>query len=142
MVLTILGDVVRYTLRQRVQQGRGGRGNIYTWAAGNNGDRMLVHCYYHADVMICQVNENANYDGFSNNRFAIAVGAVDANGVKASYSELGASIFITAPSGGSGGSPEITTDDTTAAGYAAGDCTNNFSGTSGTTTPSVLAFQY
>ena len=67
-----------------LSSGRGGRGTIYTWAAGNG-----------APV------DNSNYDGMANYRGVIAVAAVNDQGEKTSYSEEGANLLISAPGGGS-----------------------------------------
>jgi subtilisin family serine protease len=108
------GELTRTALAAGVQEGRRGLGSIYVWAAGNGASRL----------------DNVNYDGYANSRFTIAVGAVDHNGVKADYSEPGASMLVTAPSSGAGAG--ITTTDL-AGGYgynAGGDCTDQFGGTS------------
>ncbi|MEK7327080.1 MAG: S8 family serine peptidase, partial [Chloroflexota bacterium] len=76
------GPLTLAALEDGVTNGRGGRGNLYLWAAGNG----------------LQYSDNVNYDGYANSRFTIAVGAVDYNGVQAYYSEPGAAMFITAPS--------------------------------------------
>ncbi|MEZ5405388.1 MAG: S8 family serine peptidase [Verrucomicrobiia bacterium] len=47
-----------------MQSGRTGRGSIYVWAGGNGRD----------------VGDNANYDGYANSRYVIAVGAYDKGG--------------------------------------------------------------
>jgi len=88
--------------------GRGGLGNIYTWAGGNGGDF-----------------DNSNYDGYANSRFVIGVAAVDNTGVRSWYSERGANILVAAPS--DGGTLGITTT-AGASGY-----TNSFGGTSSAT---------
>lgn len=44
--------------------GRGGKGAVYVWAAGNGREN----------------KDNCNYDGYANNRFTIPVGAVAPNG--------------------------------------------------------------
>ncbi len=64
-------------------QGRGGKGTVYVWAAGNG----------------AQGGDNSNYDGQANFRGVIAVGAVKDDGTKASYSERGANLWVSAPSG-------------------------------------------
>ena len=78
--------------------GRGGRGTIYTWAAGNG-----------APV------DNSNYDGQANYRGVIAVGAVNDQGVKSTYSEEGANIWVSAPGGEYCDTHTITTTDRTGA---------------------------
>lgn len=77
--------------------GRNGLGTIYVWAGGN-GD---------------MVGDNSNYDGQANHYGVIAVGAVTNTGVKASYSESGANILVSAPGGEFCDSHAITTTDLT-----------------------------
>ncbi len=67
-----------------VTRGRNGKGTVYVWAGGNGG---------YDDV------DNSNYDYQANNRHVIAVCAVAADGKKATYSELGANLWLCAPSG-------------------------------------------
>src|SRR5581483_2386366 len=83
MNLTAPGPLTRAAMQAAVTSGRGGLGNIYTWAAGNGRT----------------FNDNVNYDGFANSRFVIAVAALNNNGAQASYSEPGAPILVTAPGG-------------------------------------------
>ena len=64
--------------------GRGGLGNIYTWAAGNG----LTN------------DDNVNYDGYANSRYTIAVGAIDHNGNQSFYSEPGSPMLVTSYSNG------------------------------------------
>lgn len=87
--------------------------NIYVWAGGNGRQSL----------------DNANYDGYANSPYTIAIGAVDYRGQPAWYSEPGACLFAVAPS--SGNAHGITTTDLTGRhGYDRGDCTNQFGGTS------------
>lgn len=111
--------LVKAALLNGVTQGRGGRGTIYTWACGNGGTA-----------------DNANYDGYANSRYTIAVAASAANGTQSSYSEQGACVLVNAPSSyGTGG---IVTVDRTGTnsfnvyypnqnGYNTGDYTCNTS---------------
>jgi len=85
--------LIQTALSNSVNNGRGGLGSIYVWAAGNgraNGD-------------------NVNADGYANSRYVIAVGATNSSGRFAPYSEPGASMLVTAPS--SGGTQGIATTD-------------------------------
>jgi kexin len=84
--------------------GRGGLGTVYTWAAGNGdtGDCPSVFCV-----------DNSNYDGMANFRGVIAVGAVNDKGVKSSYSERGANLWVSAPGGEFCDTHAITTTDRT-----------------------------
>lgn len=112
------------------QQGRGGKGIVYVWAAGNGGEDFLGNAL-----------DNSNYDFQANNRHVIAVGALDARGVKTFYSEKGANLLVSAP----GGTPElgITTadfmgrnganDGTSDVDYADSAYTKHFLGTSAAT---------
>ena len=76
--------------------GRGGRGTLYTWAAGNG-----------------HPTDNSNYDGYANNRGIIAVAAVNDQGIKSSYSEPGANLWISTPGGEFCNTHTITTTDRT-----------------------------
>ncbi len=91
--------------------GRGGKGTIYTFAAGN-GNTIDVN---HTCPPICL--DNSNYDGYANNRGVITVCAVGDNGKQAWYSEHGANIWVCAPSLGNNGHAITTTDRTGSPGY-------------------------
>jgi len=88
------GPLTLATLEQGVTAGRGGLGNIYVWAGGNG----------------AWDNDNVNYDGFANSRFTIAVGAIDHNGRRATYSEPGAPLLVSAYSSSGTGVGVTTTD--------------------------------
>jgi len=60
--------------------GRRGLGTIYVWAAGNG--RVW--------------GDNANYDGYANSRYVIAVAALNHRGQFSPYSEPGANILVSA----------------------------------------------
>ena len=93
------GPLMTDALIQGTTSGRGGRGEVYAFAAGNG------RTY----------GENANYDGFANSVRVIAVGALNDQGLAATYSEPGACVTVVAPSRGSSltcsGRPGITTTD-------------------------------
>jgi subtilisin-like proprotein convertase family protein len=113
------GPLARNALANGVTNGRGGRGSIYVWAAGNG----------------LQTLDNVNADSYANSPYTIAVGAADNRGIQSSYSEPGSAIFVTAPS--SGNNVGIyTTDLLGYGGYSNGDCTDSFGGTS-SATPAV-----
>ncbi|MGK7947963.1 MAG: S8 family peptidase, partial [Xenococcaceae cyanobacterium] len=61
-----------------IQEGRGGLGSIYVFAAGN----------------YALEEDNVNYDPYTNSRYTIAVGAIDDNGEHSEYSNPGASLLI------------------------------------------------
>lgn len=70
--------------------GRGGRGTVYLFAAGNGG------CPLGASPSTC---DNSNYDGQTNYRGVMAVAAVTNKGSKSPYSERGANLWVSAPGG-------------------------------------------
>jgi len=110
------GTLASAALQKGVTTGRNGKGSIYVWAAGNGRS----------------TSDNVNYDGYANSRFTIAVGAVDNSGQQASYSEPGAAMLVTAPSGSDLKPGIVTTDLLGHFGYSFDtDCTpGNFTGTS------------
>ena len=125
------GALSAQALADTATAGRGGKGTVFLWAAGNgnlNGD-------------------DSNYDGWANSIYAIAVSAMNDKGRSAYYSEPGANILVCAPS--NGGKEGITTTDRTGVlGYnedggtveypdfADNNYTNTFGGTS-SATPAV-----
>ena len=107
------GPLTLAALQAGATNGRGGLGNIYTWAAGNG----------------LQANDNVNYDGYANSRYTIAVAAIDDDGVQSFYSEPGAPILVAAYS--SGNVVGITTTDLVGAqGSSPTDYRSDFGGTS------------
>ncbi|MFL2952992.1 MAG: S8 family serine peptidase [Candidatus Thalassarchaeaceae archaeon] len=110
------GPLTLSAIENGAYNGRGGLGNIYTFAAGNG----------------LQNDDDSNADGFTNNRFTIAVTAVDHNGVQSWYAEPGANILVAAPSDGDG-EGITTTDVAGSSGYNEGDVTDSFGGTSSAT---------
>lgn len=69
-----------------VQKGRGGKGSIFVFAAGNGGG----------------VDDQCNFDGYTNSIFSLTIGAVDRKGLHPYYSEMCAAMLVVAPSSGSG----------------------------------------
>ncbi len=108
------GPLTLNALAQGVAAGRGGKGTIYVWAGGNGRAN----------------NDNVNYDGYANSVYTIAIAALSDQGYQASYSEPGACIVVTAPSGSSGRQGITTTDLVGSKGYSSSDYTSTFSGTS------------
>jgi subtilisin-like proprotein convertase family protein len=115
------GPLALGAIKDSITDGRGGKGSIYVWAAGNG----------------LQNNDNVNYDGYANSRYVIATTALDDAGKQAYYAEPGTPILISASGGGV--KPGITTTDLRGTGgYNAGgavgnytnDYYNNFGGTS------------
>ena len=101
-----------------VANGRGGLGNIITWAAGNGLDD----------------DDDSNKDGYANARQTIAVTAITHQGDQTWYAEPGANILVAAHSDGGSPSEGITTTDIEgSSGYTNGDYTDDFGGTSSAT---------
>jgi subtilisin family serine protease len=86
---------------------RGGKGAVYVKAAGNGffiaGDQTVpsctgtaVNCVRCGTPLTC---ENANFDPDNTLPYQIVVGAMNASGVKASYSTAGSAIWVSAPGG-------------------------------------------
>ena len=99
-----------------VANGRGGLGNIITWAAGNGLDD----------------DDDSNKDGYANARQTIAVTAITHQGEQSWYAEPGANILVAAHSDGDG-EGITTTDIEGSSGYTNNDYTDNFGGTSSAT---------
>jgi subtilisin family serine protease len=108
------GPLSAAAITNAIQNGRGGRGRIFVWAAGNGGGS----------------GDDCNYDGYANQRTGIAVAALADSGTRAYYSDTCAALIVTAPSSG-GSRGLVTTDRTGTVGYDAGDYTTAFGGTSG-----------
>lgn len=118
-------DSTRLAIEFAVTKGRGGKGCVIFWAAGNG-------------------NESVDNDHYASNPNVIACAAVDAAGVKANYSDHGNAIWCCFPSseGGDTTLPSIWTTDLTGIrgdnrggphdkqGDPSGNYTNQFGGTS------------
>lgn len=111
------GPLMAAAFENDIAVGRGGLGNIITWAAGNG----------------LSSGDDSNYDGYANHRATIAVTAITHRGEQAYYAEPGANILIAAHSNGDGES--ITTADIPGSGgyNSSGDVTHTFGGTSSAT---------
>ena len=92
-----------------VTEGYAGKGVFYAWAGGNGHLRQ----------------DNSNFDEFANYYGVTAVCAVSDAGIRSSYSEQGANLWVCAPS--SGGDRSIVTTENS------DRYTNDFSGTSSAT---------
>lgn len=108
-------------LKNSVLNGRGGKGTIFTFSAGND----------------AATGDSANYSEYTSSIYTIVVGATSSKGTHAFYSEPGANLLIAAPSGNFPGHPlddgglGITTTDLTGSlGSTPGDYTDRFNGTS------------
>jgi subtilisin-like proprotein convertase family protein len=78
-----LGRLEAAALESAATTGRGGKGTIFLFAGGNG--RLWGY--------------NANYNAYANSIYTIAVAAMDDLGKVAAYSEPGACLVVTAPSG-------------------------------------------
>lgn len=101
------GVLIEKAMVTAVQQGRGGKGSIYVFAAGNGAGN----------------DDNCNFDGYTNSIYSITVGAIDKNNQHPYYSEAcSAQLVVTYSSGG--GDAIHTTD------VGANKCTSQHGGTS------------
>ena len=119
-----LPDSTRLAIDFALEQGRGGRGCVIAWAAGNG-------------------NESVEHDGYASHPGVIAVGACNDRGTRSVYSDYGRPVWCCFPSSDLEGdelTPGIWTTDrlgsagynpgSDALGHAAGNYTNDFGGTS------------
>lgn len=101
------GILIKKAMVTAVQQGRGGKGSVYVFAAGNG----------------AASDDNCNFDGYTNSIYSITVGAIDMNNQHPYYSEAcSAQLVVTYSSGG--GDAIHTTD------VGANKCTSQHGGTS------------
>jgi kexin len=101
------GVLIEKAMITAVQTGRGGKGNIYVFAAGNGASS----------------DDNCNFDGYTNSIYSITVGAIDMNNHHPYYSEAcSAQLVVTYSSGG--GDSIHTTD------VGSNKCTGTHGGTS------------
>jgi subtilisin family serine protease len=122
----LLPDSTRLAIDFASTQGRGGKGCVVLWAAGNG-------------------NESVDLDGYASYPGVIAVAACNDKGKRSAYSDKGKAVWCSFPS--NDGYPSLTpgiwtTDLSGAAGYndgkvtkgdLAGNYTNDFGGTSSAT---------
>ena len=94
--LGTLTPAVLDSLQDAATNGRGQKGTIMTFAAGND---------------LYQVGLQGSKAGYPSNIYVIAVGAVTASGVRSYYSESGAHLLTCAPSDGGIFDPTIVTTD-------------------------------
>lgn len=88
------GTLFRSTIRDGLERGRGGKGSIYVFPAGNGG------CGGSASPTC--VPDDSNYDGYANTPGVIAVCGVDEHDRKPFYAEPGANVLVCGASGGNG----------------------------------------
>ncbi|XDD46302.1 S8 family serine peptidase [Leptospira sp. WS39.C2] len=125
-------------INEGITLGRGGKGIVYLWAAGNGANGSTVA----SPVLV----DNANFDGQANYYGVMAIGGIGQNGMKASYSESGANLWVVAHTQGNNASAyttAITTTDAsgvfgfnaggTSGDYTLSNYTRRFNGTSSAT---------
>ncbi|MEN9576130.1 MAG: hypothetical protein RL514_3985 [Verrucomicrobiota bacterium] len=91
--LGVVPTVMSNALVQGVTLGRGGRGSIFVFAAGNSGAQ----------------GDDANYSQLVNSIYTIGVGALNDRFARASYGNPGAALVISAPAGNDATRPQGTT---------------------------------
>lgn len=122
-----LSDEIQNAIARCAKEGRNGLGTVICFAAGN--ERR-------------DINTFDSVNGFAIHPDVIAVSAINSMDERSHYSNFGDDISVCAPSSGAGGRGILTADvrgtvmvggQLVNAGYAPGDFTENFSGTSSST---------
>ena len=84
MAMDAPSTLIKKAIQNGIQKGRGGKGSIFVFAAGNG----------------AASEDNCNFDGYTNSIYSITVGAVDRMGQHPYYSEkCSASLVVTYSSG-------------------------------------------
>ena len=86
------GILIRRAMVTAIQQGRGGLGTVYVFAAGNG----------------AAADDNCNFDGYTNSIYSITVGAIDRKGQHPYYSESCSAQLVVTYSSGNGDSIHTT----------------------------------
>lgn len=81
-------------IKSMVANGRGGKGSIFVKAAGNE-----YLQYDDAQSPTVCASHNANFPFENESPYLLVVGAVNADGVRASYSNTGSNIWVSGPGG-------------------------------------------
>jgi subtilisin-like proprotein convertase family protein len=102
-------------LRDSTILGRAGKGTVFTWAAGNGGAS----------------SDRVDYDPYASSRYALAIGAIGNNDLRADYSEPGSALMLVTTSGNDFAGSNSSGIYSTA---PSGGSTSSFGGTS-TTSP-------
>ena len=141
------GELAESALKYAADFGRGGRGSIFTFAAGNQDE----YTYLLGNSTVTQKSgARVDFHALPNSIYTITVGAVGSDCKKSNYSQIGSSLLISAPSLTKNGLGIMTTDNKGRYGYnygvdmpfwfirpddfkSSGDVTKNFSGTSAAT---------
>ncbi|MCJ1291355.1 pheromone processing endoprotease [Xylographa carneopallida] len=80
------GTLIKRAMVNGIQNGRGGKGSIFVFAAGNG----------------AAADDNCNFDGYTNSIYSITVGAIDRKGLHPYYSEKCSAQLVVTYSSGSG----------------------------------------
>ncbi|USW54709.1 Putative peptidase S8/S53 domain, Galactose-binding-like domain superfamily [Septoria linicola] len=80
------GILIRRSMVQGIQKGRGGLGSIYVFAIGNGASN----------------DDNCNFDGYTNSIYSVSVGGIDRKGQHPYYSEKCSAQLVVTYSSGSG----------------------------------------
>lgn len=103
-------DLALEGLEDGVKNLRGGKGSIYVQSSGNEYIGTIGACIGSSSTVRFAGNTNSSDDMTVPQK--VIVGAINAHGVKASYSTPGSSIWVSAPGGGEDGTgPRIITTD-------------------------------
>ena len=78
--------LIKRAIQNGIQNGRGGKGSIFVFAAGNG----------------AASEDNCNFDGYTNSIYSITVGAIDREGKHPYYSEKCSASLVVTYSSGSG----------------------------------------
>ena len=76
------GTAWELAIEQGITEGFGGKGIVYVWSSGNG-----------------RPYDNSNLDGYANFYGVMAVGAITENDRRAGYADIGANVWVVAPSG-------------------------------------------
>jgi kexin len=101
------GLLIKRAIVNGIQNGRGGKGSIFVFAAGNGAAN----------------DDNCNFDGYTNSIYSITVGAIDRKGLHPYYSEKCSAQLVVTYSSGSGDAIHTTDVGTN-------NCYSNHGGTS------------
>lgn len=80
------GLLIKKAIVNGIQKGRGGRGSVFVFAAGNGASK----------------DDNCNFDGYTNSIYSISTGAIDRFGDHPYYSEKCSALLVVTPSSGHG----------------------------------------
>lgn len=78
--------LIKRAILNGIQNGRGGKGSVFVFAAGNG----------------AAADDNCNFDGYTNSIYSITVGAIDRKGLHPYYSEKCSAQLVVTYSSGSG----------------------------------------